>query len=178
MPTLKMNRGTGAGGTNTNKNGLAYEVMTSLREHLNVIETVNTKRLSYEKYLINNREYIGLQKANLRRYLVSELNPQCERHLEPDEAFVCKDIKKLYILEKKFQQCAGSADEKIQTALFKHEFYQEQYPEYDIHYAYVLNDWFQQNKYKPEMRFLQKYGIRVFWSSDDDYVEQVKEWLL
>ena len=39
-----INRGTGAGGANTNKNGLPYEEMTDLRDKYTVIE----KRLHYD----------------------------------------------------------------------------------------------------------------------------------
>ena len=77
-------------------------------------------------------------------YLQNHFNNKCEKKLKPDECIIDNDKNILYIIEKKFQQCNGSVDEKIQTALFKKWFYKEQYPKYDIEYIYVLSDWFKQ----------------------------------
>ena len=108
---------------------------------------------------------------------LQRFNKNCEKSLQPDECFINDDNKIIYILEKKFQQCAGSVDEKIQTAIFKKEYYEEQYPGYTIEYAYVLSDWFKSNKYQPEMRFLKKYDFKIFWGSDIDYIKQLCNWL-
>jgi hypothetical protein len=101
-----------------------------------------------------------------------------ERYLEPDEAIVDTGSNKIFILEKKFQTCGGSADEKIQTGLFKYEYYVELYPTYTIKYAYVLNNWFKNSRYLPEMRFLKKYDITVLWGEDTDYFDNLCDWLL
>ena len=113
----------------------------------------------------------------MEKFLEKDFNKQ-EKSLQPDEAFIDIENKKIFILEKKFQQTTGSVDEKIQTGLFKKEFYKELYPSYEIHFAYVLNDWFMNEKYKPELRFLTKYDVLVFWSSSADYFDNIKNWIL
>ena len=104
-------------------------------------------------------------------YLQNHFNNKCEKKLKPDECIIDNDKNILYIIEKKFQQCNGSVDEKIQTALFKKWFYKEQYPKYDIEYIYVLSDWFKQKKYKPEMRYCKMYNIHILFGSDVNYTD-------
>lgn len=163
------------GGTNTNKNGLSYEQLTKLSQY---IDPVVTGSEPFLKFVINDIEFIWVTKAGLRKFLKEDLNKECEKYLEPDEALIDMTGRRLFILEKKFQTCSGSVDEKIQTGLFKYEYYCEQYPGYSVKYAYVLSDWFKHKRYKPEMRFLQKYNISVFWASSEDYFDHIRDWLL
>lgn len=170
-------RGTGAGGKLTNKNGLSYENLTNILQYFNIYKTINNKKIIYHIIDINNKKYIYLQKRNLEIFLNKDFN-KLEKSLYPDEAFIDMENKKIFILEKKFQQTNGSVDEKIQTGVFKKEFYEELYPNYKIYYAYVLSDWFKNQKYLPEFRFLSKYNICIFYGNDSKYFTNIKKWLL
>lgn len=169
-------RGDGAGGSNTNKNGLSFEHQSNFAKHFTIFETHLIENKEYHVYHFDGIKIIHVEKKCLEKVLKNDFQ-KLEKSLQPDEAFIDIESKKLFILEKKYQQNAGSVDEKIQTGLFKKEFYQELYPTYKIHYAYVFNDWFKNEKYKPELRFLTKYGVQVFWNSDEDYFEQIKNWI-
>ena len=177
---IKINKGCSAGGKNTNFNGLSYENITNITIKL---ESKEIKKFGknindiYHMYEINNNIIYRLIKNGLKNFLINEYNSKCEKNLEPDECFVNVKNKKIYILEKKFQQVSGSVDEKIQTAQFKFEYYKELYPTFTIKYAYVLSDWFKADKYKPEMRYLEKYNFAVFWGSDENYIKNLIKWI-
>ena len=175
------NKGTGAGGSNTNKNGLSYEDITEIKENnrYKVNNTFVIKRRALIKVTIDNQELIKVKKAELRIYMEekNEYNKK-EKSLQPDECYINEVTKTINIIEKKFQNKAGSVDEKIQTGPFKKEFYEIQYPNYTIKYCYCLSDWFKSDKYLPEMRFLKKYEVGVFWGSDVDYVDNILNWII
>lgn len=163
-PKLKIvNKGTGAGGSRTNKNGLSFEDKTIICKS--------------GEFKIGEKLFIRVSKNELFKFLKKDY-VKCEKKLNPDEAFIDIENKKIFVIEKKFQQCSGSVDEKIQTAIFKKEFYEELYPTYEINYSYCLSNWFKKIKYKPEMRFFKKYNIPIFWGEDENYVDKIKKWLL
>ena len=175
------NRGTGAGGSNTNKNGLSYEDITELDddERYKTTDKIHINKKTIQKVEIDGKIYIKLKKGDLKLHMErqGEYKEQ-ERSLQPDESYV-DDVKNIInIIEKKFQQTPGSVDEKIQTAIFKKEFYEEQYPNYKIKYCYCLSDWFKKDKYKPEMRYLSKYGFKVFWGGDTSYKKNILDWIV
>ena len=159
------------------KTGINHENATNI---YNFIKPIKTYKLSKGKsgiceiYQIDDRKYRRLVKGGLKLYLTNFYHKR-ERNMEPDECFVRKY--NIYILEKKFQKVCGSADEKIQTAPFKMEYYKELYPDFTIKFCYVFNDWFKQTKYLPEMRYLKKYNVSVLWASDIDYYDNLIAWL-
>ena len=74
--------------------------------------------LAFEEKVSIKSKGIDLTKHKLYKYLASigiNYEDILSRKLLPDEAYYDKDNKVLYIYEKKFQQCEGSADEKPQT---------------------------------------------------------------
>lgn len=152
------NKGTGAGGSNTNKSGLAYEKTTYLPSLISIDST----------------KYIHLMKSKLKKHLINHINSECKHFLQPDECLIDICNKRIIIFEKKCQNRSGSVDEKIQSGPIKRDLYEYQYPSYKIIYAYVLNDWFKQEKYKKIISLLNdKYNIPVLWGDDNNYVNQV-----
>lgn len=156
------NRGTGAGGANTNASGLKYEKDTTIEE--------------------TPKGFVQLNKSLLKKFMIArnEYNPNnipvahgCK---EPDEAYVSVDKKKIYIIEKKFQTVSGSVCEKIQTAVFKKFHYNELYPLYDVIYVYCLSDWFKENC-KAELQYLQKNNIPIFWGNSDNYKTYIFDYI-
>jgi len=175
------NRGTGAGGSNTNKNGLPFEELTEIKENTRYKFKGNIQihKKTIDIIDIDNNDYIKVKKGDLKLYMesIDEYN-KCERTSQPDECYVDIEKKIINVIEKKFQQRSGSCDEKIQTGLFKKEFYEEQYPNYTIKYCYCLNNWFKKDKYEPDMRFLKKYNINVFWGDDESYTNNIIDWIV
>ena len=177
------NKGTGAGGANTNLNGLSFEATTNLEPYYSecIINKNNkTKKIKFNNY---NKYFINANKSSLHKYMDSngeksvdeeeqkiELIAGCK---EPDEAYINLEEKKLYIIEKKYQQTPGSVDEKIQTGHVKQQFYEILYPNYKINYMYCLSDWFNRPEYKSVLQILKKNNVEVFWGNDEDYKTKI-----
>ncbi len=95
----------------------------------------------------------------------------------PDEAYINMDDKHVYIIEKKFQQCSGSVDEKIQTGQFKQYHYRKMFPNFQVSYIYCLSNWFKRPDYKSVLEYLSENKIPVFWGNDPNYKEQISRFL-
>ena len=158
-------------------NGLIYENNTNIKNFLNPnkIEYFGPgKNDNFEEYIINFQVFYRLEKTGLKNYLSEYSNHYYEkRNLQPDEVFINTEKNIIYILEKKFQKCSGSVDEKIQTGPFKLEYYQKLYPTYKIKFAYVLSDWFKSDKYKFERQFLKKHKIDILWGDNKYYFQNL-----
>ena len=74
----------------------------------------------------------------------------------PDDAIYVIINNTLFIIEVKYQQVAGSVDEKLQTCDFKKKQYQKLMSQLniDVEYIYILNDWFKQPKYKDVLDYI------------------------
>ena len=79
------------------------------------------------------------------------------KKLLPDEAYYDATNNRVVIYEKKYQQTAGSADEKPQTCAFKiHEFKKlfSALGIIDVSYIYVFNDWFKKPEYADMLDYI------------------------
>lgn len=79
------------------------------------------------------------------------------KKLLPDDAIIVQVRKTLHIIEVKFQQVAGSVDEKLQTCDFKRKQYQKLVRDLDlaVAYIYVLNrEWFDRPGYKDVLDYI------------------------
>lgn len=94
-----------------------------------------------------------------------DLNVNSDRLL-PDDAFINERNRTVYIIEKKFQSCAGSVDEKLQTCLYKKRQYSKLLfqIDYDVVYTYILNDWFHQPKYIDVLEYIKDVGCYYFFN--------------
>lgn len=88
------------------------------------------------------------------------------KKLLPDEAILILSGKTLFIIEIKFQEVAGSVDEKLQTCDFKSEEYKKLLAPLGISvkYVYVLSDWFRKNEYKDVLGYVTTVGCYYFFS--------------
>ena len=171
-----VNKGSGAGGANTNKNGLSWEAKTNISSCL---EEIGNEKL-FIRYKIDFREYLwpksktGLSKIleNMRDKNVKPMHG-CK---QPDESFIDMSNKKIVILEKKFQNHGGSVCEKLQTVDAKIYNFQKMYPDFEIHYVYCLNDWFKTNCVA-ELEYLNYKNIKFFWGESEDFRESFCNYL-
>lgn len=173
-----INKGSGAGGANTNVNGLSYEDKTSLSSlYTQCIQDTNTKA-KIIKFVGYDNELISANKSALYKYMIkigeknTDLQPAagCK---EPDEAYIDISKKIVFIIEKKFQQTPGSVDEKLQTGPFKKYHYSKMFANYKIYYIYCLSDWFKRNEYVSVLEYLQTNDVQIFWGNEENYKNDI-----
>jgi hypothetical protein len=93
--------------------------------------------------------------------------PILSKKLLPDDALLVIVRETLFIIEVKYQQVAGSVDEKLQTCDFKRKQYLKLVTPLGlkVEYVYVLNDWFKDPAYKDVLAYIQsvnchyKFGV-------------------
>jgi hypothetical protein len=89
------------------------------------------------------------------------------KKLLPDEALYIPSQKKVFIIEIKFQEVAGSVDEKLQTCDFKKKQYQKLFKllEMDVEYIYILSDWFKKEEYKDVLNYISEVGCHYYFQT-------------
>lgn len=96
----------------------------------------------------------------------------------PDDAIINFQSKKVLVCERKFQQVAGSTDEKIQTCAFKKFQYEKLLNKlgYEVSFCFVLNDWFKQKRYSDSLAYIESSGCKYFFNSiEEGYVSSFFE---
>ena len=169
IETKIITKGNGAGGSNTNKNGLSYEKLTNLNtEYIILNKNKYSKRI---KFTNSDKKFILSCKSNFFKYMEKNIDktiPKAHGCKQPDECYIDEENKIIFILEMKFQQVGGSVCEKIQTPDFKKWQYNRTFLEYEIVYIYCLSDWFKLNC-QAEIEYLKYKNIPYFWGSDKNY---------
>ena len=143
------NRGTGAGGAQTNRNGLAFE------------------RCVYPNVYVKGQGgeidgYWFLKQRDFAKHM-KPVDPNM-RLFHPDGAYIKDDW--VMIIECKYQGGSGSVDEKILNSPTKLELYKQAYPHVkDWCYVLVLSEWFRQPSYKTWIDTLTRNPeIQVWWA--------------
>lgn len=163
MPRIPNTHG---GGALTNAHGLLFEQTTSLNAAL-INNGYSIK--SHGEVCDSEGNVLGYSKSK-KKFLHflekhgADLTVNSDE-LRPDDAFININNSTVYIIEKKFQSCRGSVDEKLQTCLYKKKQYNKLVSQlgYEIEYIYVLNDWFYQPKYKDVLEFIEEIGCHYFF---------------
>ena len=172
------NKGTGAGGSKTNKNGLPYEKITELYEKITIEKQFETS--SIIKFNGSEKLFIKTKQSNLFKCKKDKINtnvPKAHGCKNPDECYIDEELKNIFIIEKKFQQCSGSVCEKLQTPDFKLWQYSRTFPDYNIIYIYCLSDWFKKNCIA-ELEYLDFKNIPYFWGSSETYKDDIINFIL
>lgn len=156
------------GGNQTNLNGLEFERDTSLDEAFinkgytikdscvydkdnNIIGLSVPQNNLYKNFL--EKEKIDYKKYNSKKWM-------------PDEAFLNYKTKTIYIIEKKYQACPGSVDEKLPNCDFKKKEYEKLFNPLGIrvNYIYVFNDWFKQDVYADVLKYILDVGCEYYYN--------------
>ena len=150
------NRGTGAGGANTNAYGLRFE--DSILGHLK----------NGQEYEFGDTKLRFFTKTGFLNEMLDLKNPEFKHSKQPDGVYMTKDKKTLFILELKHQTESGSVDEKLMTGPGLIHHYKTLYPEVqDVHLCYIVNGWFfRQKKFDITVSFLKKYDIPIFYAEN------------
>ncbi len=155
----------GVGGANT-LTGLAFEGTTDL-------ETFLKKQNDYE--IIGNHVYYKkeLVAKVFKKYKFYDFLKQysidwekiISKQLLPDDCLYVLKTNTLFIIECKFQQVAGSVDEKLQTCDFKKKQYQKllQKTNIQVKYVYLLSEWFQDKRYKDVLDYIESVGCNYYF---------------
>lgn len=145
------NRGSGAGGSNTNRNGLPFERCVCPR----VYTAGEGARVG---------DFLFLKQNDFIRHM-KPVNPNA-RLFKPDGAFITHDRETVVILECKYQSVTGSADEKILNSPTKLALYKRAYPHVKRwRYVLVLCEWFKQPVYEEWLDVLREHPeIDVWWA--------------
>lgn len=162
----------GKGGGNT-KTGLVFEGTTDLSEFLN---SQNGYKVEYGKVYFND-ELVGriFKKYGFYKFLDElkiEWKGLISKRLLPDDSIFVIIANTLFIIECKFQQVAGSVDEKLQTCDFKRKQYQKLLApaNIEVEYIYLLSDWFRKPEYKDVLDYIHSVHCYYFF----EYIPLVK----
>jgi hypothetical protein len=182
----KVNKGTGAGGANTNKTGKPFEEktdnLTRMLEHGFVSQntwnpnTWITKTFEDKTVVILNQRSLG-QYAK-QKYGIADVY-RC-----PDEAYIfeyANNKKVIKILEKKMQ----NVDE---TKLFAGPSLKREYelmfgPEFEIQYGFCVSEFLQKKilsgtpKYNNLRKILEENNIPILFGNDANYFETLDSWI-
>lgn len=155
----------GIGGANT-KTGLVFEGQTDLSTFLNAQSgyKVEADKVFFENELIARI----FKKYGFYKFLDElEINWSeiVSKRLLPDDSIFVIVNNTLFIIECKFQQVAGSVDEKLQTCDFKKKQYQKLLfrANIEVEYIYLLGDWFRKPEYKDVLDYIISVGCHFYF---------------
>jgi hypothetical protein len=88
------------------------------------------------------------------------------KQLLPDQVVFVVNSGIIYVVEIKFQVVEGSVDEKLQTCDFKKKHYEKLVAPLNlkVEYAYVLNDWFKDARYKDTLNYIKSVSCHYFFN--------------
>lgn len=162
----------GKGGGNT-KTGLLFEDrvdLISLFEKIEGYDIEPTKNKAGSKIFYQKKEVARVfKKYEFYRFL-EEYNIDWKEHLSkqllPDNGLFVIVRDTLFIIEIKFQQVAGSVDEKLQTCDFKRKQYSKLVRglNWKVEYVYVLNDWFKKECYKDMLEYIHSMNCHYLFN--------------
>jgi len=184
---MSANKGTGAGGKNTNKNGLNFEKISDsvpkllddgfIRKELSTLKKSKNKFSFYLEKTLSNKTIIFLTKNGLKEYM--KLFFSIDIFRQPDEAYLIKnddEISKLLILEKKHQNTSGSVSDKLGLGTYFVYEYTKSINNLNIvvEYAFCLSN---TKKYEILRQYNLENNIKVFFGEDSDYHQKLHDWI-
>jgi hypothetical protein len=184
------NKGTGAGGANTNVNGKAFEDKTNneqrLLENGFVRNKIPGKSGKYDYYLKNeSNSIVYVSQGGLKSYFDYFFEKKIERN--PDEAYIKRvgNTFHVKILEKKNQNVEGSVIDKLMNG----ECHRSEMEfaindeRFKVEYAYCLSNFLKKSYMSDsiKMKHLRKWNtdkkIQVFFGEDEDYFSKLDAWI-
>lgn len=87
------------------------------------------------------------------------------KRLLPDDSIYVLLNNKLFIIECKHQEVAGSVDEKLQTCDFKKKQYKKLMApaNIDVEYIYLLDGWFRKEQYTDVLNYIHSVGCDYYF---------------
>jgi hypothetical protein len=167
----------GLGGGNT-QTGIHFEGRVDIVTYLNdevagyrcEQKTFNSKNQSmgFNMYYDENLVAESFKKHELYRYLDTlsvDWRSILSKQLLPDDAIYVIHNNTVFIIEVKYQEVAGSVDEKLQTCGFKLKQYRRLFAplNHNVEYIYILNDWFRKTEYRDTLDYIISMNCRYYF---------------
>ncbi len=162
----------GKGGGNT-KTGLIFEEridLISLFKKIKGYTVESTNNNAGAKIFFDNQEIARCFKKyefyNFLQEFDINWKDYLSKRLLPDNGLFVIVRDTLFIIEIKFQQVAGSVDEKLQTCDFKRKQYSKLVKTlgWKVEYVYVLNDWFRHPSYKDTLDYINNMNCHYLFN--------------
>lgn len=180
------NKGSKAGGKNTNFNGKKFELLTS--NYPKLLEK-GFKRVDMGKgknaYYLEKDDTIFLEQNGFKMYMKNKHDLEFIRN--PDEAYILKnssDKPYLIILEKKEQSVDGSVDTKLHASPgLKKEYELIAGEKFQVEYIFCLSKYFKNKflegnrKYILLNQIFTCYNIHCLFGEDENYFELLHNFL-
>ena len=187
-----INKGTGAGGANTNLYGKKFEDKTNNQERLVEIGYVKNSYAKKQKkandyYLsktFEDKTVVFVLQNGLKTYMKYKYNIDMFRC--PDEAYIIEYTsgrKVIKILEKKEQNVEGSVETKLWSGpSLKREYELVLDGKFEVYYGFCVSEFLKKklisndNKYIILNTIFQENNIDVLFGDDDNYFETIDTW--
>jgi hypothetical protein len=192
IPDIIINKGTGAGGANTNLYGKKFEEKTNneirlLADGYTKFSFTKKPKKAYDYYLSKNyhdKTVIFVLQNGLKKYMKTKYNIDLFRC--PDEAYIIEYTngrKVIKILEKKEQNVEGSVETKLWAAPgLKREYELVLGEEFEVFYGFCLSKILKkkliskEKKYTVLNKILKEQDITVLFGDDENYFETLDTW--
>ena len=180
-----INRGTGAGGANTNKTGKPFEENTDNLKRM--VEHGFAKQKSWLSKQFEDRTVVIVKQHGLKQYAKHKYGID-DIYRCPDEAYIIEYAtgkKVIKILEKKMQNVEGSVETKLYAGpLLKRDYEMMFGPEFEIQYGFCISEFLQKNitsgtkKYNNLRKMLEEENnIPILFGNDANYFETLDSWI-
>ena len=186
------NKGTGAGGANTNYYGKKFEEKTNNQQRLLEIGYIKNSftqkpKKAYDYYLsktFEDKTIVFVLQNGLKMYMKNKYNIDMFRC--PDEAYIIEYTsgrKVIKILEKKEQNVEGSVETKLWSGpSLKREYELVLGPEFEVFYGFCISDFLKHKlnsndkKYTTLNTIFNENNIAVLFGDDENYFETFDNW--
>lgn len=184
-----INKGTGAGGANTNYYGKKFEEKTNNQQRLlemGYIQNSFTKK-TYDYYLsktFEDKTIVFVLQNGLKMYMKNKYNINLFRC--PDEAYIIEYTsgrKVIKILEKKEQNVEGSVETKLWSGpALKREYELVLGAEFEVFYGFCVSEFLKKKlisnkkKYTILNTIFNENNIAVLFGDDENYFETFDTW--
>jgi hypothetical protein len=189
-----VNKGTGAGGSNTNYHGKKFEEKTNNEKRLmemGYVKNSFTKKTkkSYDYYLsktFEDKTVVFVLQNGLKMYMKNKYNIELFRC--PDEAYIIEynnGKKVIKILEKKEQNVEGSVETKLWSGpSLKREYELVLGEEFEVFYGFCVSEFLKNKLVSTEKKYtilntiFNENNIAVLFGDDENYFETFDNWFL
>jgi len=187
------NKGTGAGGANTNYYGKKFEEKTNNEQRLLEMGYIKASftqkpKKAYDYYLLKTFEtktIVFVLQNGLKMYMKNKYNIDLFRC--PDEAYIIEYTngkKVIKILEKKEQNVEGSVETKLWSGpSLKREYELALGNDFTVFYGFCVSEFLKQKlisndkKYTILNTIFNENNITVLFGDDENYFETFDMWL-
>ena len=184
-----LNKGTGAGGANTNNYGKKFEEKTNNQKRLlemGYTENSFTKKTkkTYLSKTLEDKPIVFVLQNGLKMYVKNKYNIDLFRC--PDEAYIIEYTtgrKVIKILEKKEQHVEGSVETKLWSGpSLKKEYELVLGKEFEVFYGFCVSEFLKnklvsnEKKYKILNTIFDETNIVVLFGDDENYFETFDVW--